>query len=112
VVKGLFSSLSAVISSEIGKELNCYIDFWPQNFVKYANFENIALRIFRILHKLYYICIMRGKFSRRFRGEPVSRLQTLQGYIFRILQHFAPKLRNFTNFGMLFLAMLTEFVIV
>jgi hypothetical protein len=55
---------------------------------------------------------MRGKFSRRFRGEPVSRLQTLQGYIFRILQHFAPKLRNFTNFGMLFLAMLTEFVIV
>jgi hypothetical protein len=45
VVKGLFFSLSAVISSEIGKELNCYIDFWPQNFVKSGNFENIALRI-------------------------------------------------------------------
>jgi hypothetical protein len=30
-------------------------------------------------------------------------LQTLQGYIFRILQHFATKLCNFTNFSMLFL---------
>jgi hypothetical protein len=28
----------------------------------------------------------------------------LQGYIFRILQHFATKLCNFTNFSMLFLA--------
>jgi hypothetical protein len=27
---------------------------------------------------------------------------TLQGYIFRILQHFATKLCNFTNFSMLF----------
>jgi hypothetical protein len=31
-------------------------------------------------------------------------LQTLQGYIFRILQHFATKLCNFTHFSMLFLA--------
>jgi hypothetical protein len=27
-----------------------------------------------------------------------------QGYIFRILQHFATKLCNFTNFSMLYLA--------
>jgi hypothetical protein len=31
-------------------------------------------------------------------------LRTLQGSIFRILQHFATKLCNFTNFSMLFLA--------
>jgi hypothetical protein len=30
--------------------------------------------------------------------------QTSQGYIIRILQHFATKLRNITNFVMLFLA--------
>jgi hypothetical protein len=34
----------------------------------------------------------------------VQNLSTLQGYIFRILQHFATKLCNFTHFSMLFLA--------
>jgi hypothetical protein len=34
----------------------------------------------------------------------IQNLQTLQGYIFRILQHFATKLGKFTNFSMLFLA--------
>jgi hypothetical protein len=33
----------------------------------------------------------------------IQNLRTLQGYIFRILQHFATKLCNFTNFSMLFL---------
>ena len=32
--------------------------------------------------------------------------QTWQGYIFRILQHFATKLRNITNFVMLFQAVM------
>jgi hypothetical protein len=32
--------------------------------------------------------------------------QTSQGYIIRILQHFAPKLRNITNFVMLFQAVM------
>jgi hypothetical protein len=32
--------------------------------------------------------------------------QTLQGYIFRILQHFATKLRNITNFAILFQAVI------
>jgi hypothetical protein len=31
-----------------------------------------------------------------------TKFATLQGYIFRILQHFATKLCNFTNFSMLF----------
>jgi hypothetical protein len=32
--------------------------------------------------------------------------QTLQGYIIRIIQHFATKLRNITNFVMLFQAVM------
>ena len=35
--------------------------------------------------------------------------QTLQGYIFLILQHFATKLCNFTNFRMLFNAVVWNF---
>jgi hypothetical protein len=34
--------------------------------------------------------------------KSIQNLQTLQGYIFRILQHFATKLCNFTHFSMLF----------
>jgi hypothetical protein len=33
--------------------------------------------------------------------------QTAQGYIIRILQHFATKLWNITNFAMLFQAVMT-----
>jgi hypothetical protein len=33
--------------------------------------------------------------------------QTSQGYIIRILQHFATKLRNITNFVMLFQVVMT-----
>ena len=36
--------------------------------------------------------------------KSIQNLQTLQGYIFHILQHFATKLCNFTYFSMLFLA--------
>ena len=36
--------------------------------------------------------------------KSIHNLQTLQAYIFRILQHFATKLCNFTHFSMLFLA--------
>jgi hypothetical protein len=36
--------------------------------------------------------------------KSTQNLQTLLGYIFRILQHFATKLCNFTNFSMLFVA--------
>jgi hypothetical protein len=34
--------------------------------------------------------------------KSIQNLRTLQGYIFRILQHFATKHCNFTNFSMLF----------
>ncbi len=37
--------------------------------------------------------------------------KSLQGYIFRVLQHFATKLCNFTHFKMLFLAMVMDFVL-
>ena len=36
--------------------------------------------------------------------KSIQSMRTLQGYIFRILQHFATKLCNFTNISMLFLA--------
>jgi hypothetical protein len=36
--------------------------------------------------------------------------QTSQGYIIRILQHFATNLRNITNFVMLFQAVMKIFV--
>ena len=39
----------------------------------------------------------------------VQNLQTSQAYIFRILQYFATKLGNFTNFNMLFLAVVKDF---
>ena len=40
----------------------------------------------------------------------IQNLQISQGYIFLILQHFAAKLCNFTNFNMLFLAVVMDFV--
>jgi hypothetical protein len=38
-------------------------------------------------------------------------VQISQGYIFLILHHFATKLCNFTNFNMLFLAVVMDFVL-
>jgi hypothetical protein len=51
-----------------------------------------------------------GAFSRS-QYKLIQNLRTLQGYIFRILQHFATKLRNCTNFNMLFLAVVMDFVL-
>jgi hypothetical protein len=41
----------------------------------------------------------------------IQNLQISQGYIFSILQHSAAKLCNFTNFNMLFLAVVMDFVL-
>jgi type IV secretory pathway protease TraF len=41
----------------------------------------------------------------------IQNLQISRGYIFRILQHFAAKLCNFTDFNMLFLAEVMDFVL-
>ena len=38
----------------------------------------------------------------------IQNLQTSQAYIFPILQHFATKLGNFTNFELLFLAVVKD----
>jgi hypothetical protein len=51
-----------------------------------------------------------GTFSRA-QYKLIQNLQILQGYIFRILQHFAAKLCNCTNFNMLFLAVVMDFVL-
>ena len=39
-----------------------------------------------------------------------TNLPTLRGYIFRVLQHFATKLGNSTNFQMLVLTVVKDFV--
>ena len=39
---------------------------------------------------------------RKLQYKSIQNLQTLEGYIFYILQHFATKLCNFTNFSMPF----------
>ena len=38
-----------------------------------------------------------------------TNLQTLQGYTFHVLQHFATKLGNSSNFRMLFLTVAKDF---
>jgi hypothetical protein len=69
--------------------------------------ENIALQSSQILCTFvlraeiaYHIWAENGS---DFRKQYKS-IQNLQSYIFRILQHFATKLCNFTHFTMLFLA--------
>ena len=42
------------------------------------------------------------------RNTKVYKIREMQGYIFRILRHFATKLCNFTNVKMLFLAVVTS----
>ena len=44
-------------------------------------------------------------------NKSIQNLLSLKCYIFRILQHFATKLCNFTNFRMLFLAVVIDFVL-
>ena len=39
-----------------------------------------------------------------------TNLQTLRGYTFHVLQHFATKLGNSTNFRILFLTVAKDFV--
>jgi hypothetical protein len=44
--------------------------------------------------------------SRAYKYKMTEKRQTSQGYIIRILQHFATKIRNITNFVMLFQAVI------
>ena len=77
--------------------------------------ENIAVRSLQIL----YIFVLRAekRLSRKWLKLPhvyntkkYKNLQISHCYIFFILQHFATKLCNFTNFQMLFLAVVIDFV--
>ena len=55
--------------------------------------------------QILYTFVLRAAGSNfRMQYKSIQNLQTLQGHIFRILQHFATKLCNFTHFSMLFLA--------
>ena len=63
----------------------------------------------------YYAYHKMAEIHRKFRHfvvsviQSIQNLQTLQAYIFRILQYFATKLGNFTNFNILFLAVVKDF---
>ena len=61
------------------------------------NAENTALQSLQIL----YTFVLRAEIP-TISAQMLQNLRTLQGYIFRILQHFAIELCNFTHFSMLF----------
>ena len=80
--------------------------------------ENIALQSLQICIYLYYatkkLPLLR-QFQLKNKLFPrviqiYTNLQTLRGYIFHVLQHFATKLGNSTNFRMLFLTVVKYFV--
>jgi hypothetical protein len=64
--------------------------------------ENIALPSLKIL----YTFVLRAEIATTFFSQykSIQNSQTLQGYIFYILQHFATKLCNFANLIMFSLA--------
>jgi hypothetical protein len=73
----------------------------------------MALRNLQILY-LSYARENATTFGRNVVHFPVRNtiyLIVAQGYIFRILQHFAAKRCNFTNSNMLFLAVVMDFVL-
>jgi hypothetical protein len=57
---------------------------------------------------MHHIWAESGAFSQY---KLIQNLQISQGYIFRILQHFLTKLCYFTNFNMLFLAVVMDVVV-
>jgi hypothetical protein len=63
---------------------------------KCGAFSGVWYKLIQNLYKIYKI---------------YTKFQISQDYIFRILQHFATKLCNFTNFNMLFLAVVMDFVL-
>ena len=76
--------------------------------------ENIRLRSLQILYTFVLRLPQNGRNS-PFGHFVVSviqkytNLQTLQAYIFHVLQYSATKLGSFTNFDMLFLAAVKDF---
>jgi hypothetical protein len=61
--------------------------------------ENIALQSLQI----WYTFVLHAEIATgRTQYKSIQNLQTLEGYIFHILQHFTTKICNFTNFSMLY----------
>jgi hypothetical protein len=73
---------------------------------KFANFVLICIA----RGKMHHIWAESGAFSRA-QYKLIQKLQISQGYIFLILQHFATKLCNFTNFKLRFLVAVMDFVV-
>ena len=77
--------------------------------------KKMRLRSLQILYTFVLRLPQNGRLPVNFRHFVVSVIQKYtkfansQAYIFRILQHFATKLGNFTNFNMLFLAVVKDF---
>ena len=111
------------LNSDLGKKNEIHHYSWKEHLKisKIAKFgremlqnaENIALQISQIL----YTFVLRAEVCTTFEPKVVqisarnTKIQNLQGYIFRVLQHFTTKLCNFTNFKMLFLAVVMDFVL-
>ena len=74
-----------------------------------------ACEVCKFCTLLYYAYPQNGRNSpevRPFCGKRntnIQNLQTLQAYIFHVLQYFVTKLGSFTNFNMLFLASVKDF---
>ena len=90
---------------------------------KLVNFPSLVAKYCK--KRKIYVCkvcnffITHGKAFRHFvvrlfhrKYKDIQNLQTSQAYIiFRVLQYFATKLGNFTNFKMLFLAVVKDFAL-
>ena len=82
-----------------------------------GKYTNIAVRSLHIL----YIFVLRVEKLTTFEPKVVKpsarntksiqNLQTSHCYVFLTLQHFATKLCDFSNFNMLFLAVVVDFVL-
>jgi hypothetical protein len=79
---------------------------WLRNVVKCGKYSLVNSQIldtFVLRAELLHIWAENGR-NFRTQYKSIQNLHTLQGYIFRILQHFATNLCIFTHFSMLFLA--------
>jgi hypothetical protein len=62
--------------------------------------ENIALQSLQIWYT--FVLLHAEIATGRTQYKSIQNVQTLEGYIFHILQHFATKICNVTNFSMLY----------
>ncbi len=82
-----------------------------ENIALQRKVENIALQIFYMIVLRAEIVTTSGSAGSNFHTQykKIENLRTLQGYIFRISQHFATKFWNFTTFERFFPGVLSGF---